>query len=87
MMGQPNIPEEAQEKMETLQQLQETHEETLQSLEDHEQRYQSVVEAQSFLNQTEEDTNVYRQIDDLLFEIDYEEAEEHIQEKNGTIRR
>lgn len=81
MMGQPNVPEEAQEKMQTLQELQQTHEDTLQALEQHKEQYESIVEAQSFLEQTDDETNVYRQVDDLLFELDYEEAEEHVQQR------
>lgn len=81
MMGQPDIPDDAQEKMQKLQEIQESHEEIAQKLQELQQGLESASRAHDFLQEVGDETSVYRQVDELLFELDYEDAHEHIEEK------
>ena len=81
MGGQPNLPDEAQEKIQQLQEMQDSHEELQEALASLRDGLESATRAQEFIENVPEDTTVHRQVDELLFEMDYGDAQEHIDQK------
>lgn len=85
MMGQ-NLPDDAQEKMEELQELQEQFQQMNEQLQQVEGQLESAQNAQSFLNEVEDDdATVFRQVDELIVEVDYDNANSQISEKVGEL--
>lgn len=82
MSQDKNMSKSTMTKVQRLRNMQEEHESILQELEKYEMKLQSAKEAQEYINNIdEEDMTVHRSIDDLIFEIDYDVAEEHINNK------
>lgn len=75
------LPAEAQEKVEELQGIQEELEQITEQEDELSNRLQSAQQAQDVLDGLSDDSTVYRQVDELIFELDSDDAEDHIGEK------
>ena len=82
---QGNLPPEAQEKIEELQGLQETAQTVAVQKQEAESTLNESKTALEQLEEMDEDTQMYRQVGELLVETTYEEAEEDLEEKVDTL--
>lgn len=85
MMGQ-NLPDDAQEKMEELQNLQEQFENLNNQLQQVEGQLESARNAESFLDEVgDEEATVFRQVDELIIEVEYDNAHSQISDKVSEL--
>ncbi|WP_255191304.1 prefoldin subunit beta [Natronobeatus ordinarius] len=82
---QGNLPPEAQEKIEELQGLQETAQTVAVQKQEAESTLNESKTALEQLEEMDEDTQMYRQVGELLVETTYDEAEEDLEEKVDTL--
>ncbi|ELZ00166.1 prefoldin subunit beta [Natrialba asiatica] len=82
---QGNLPPEAQEKIEQLQDLQETAQQVAVQKQETESGLTEAQNAQNELENIDEDTTMYRQVGDLLVETDYDAAEDDLDEKVDSL--
>ena len=82
---QGNLPPEAQEKIEELQGLQETAQTVAVQKQEAESTLNESKTALEQLEEMDEDTQMYRQVGELLVETSYDEAEEDLEEKVDTL--
>ncbi|WP_144902044.1 prefoldin subunit beta [Halobellus captivus] len=82
---QGNLPPEAQEKLEELQDLQETAQKVAAQKEGAESTLTESQTALEALEDIDEDTTMYREVGELLVEADYDEAYESLSEKVDTL--
>jgi len=78
---QGNLPPEAQEKIEELQDLQETAQQVAAQKQEAETGLTESKTALEALDGVDEDTQMYQQLGELLVETDYETAQEDLEEK------
>lgn len=79
------LPAEAQERVEELQEIQEELEQITQREDELSNRLQSAQQARDVLGGLSSDSTVYRQVDELIFELDQDDAETHIGEKVAQL--
>ena len=82
---QGNLPPEAQEKVEELQDLQETAQEVAVKKNEAETELKESQTALEALDDIDGDAVMYREIGELLVETTYEEAEEDLEEKVDSL--
>lgn len=82
---QPNLPDGAQEKIQEAKQLKEKLEAINGELREVNQKLDDARDARSLLENVPESTTVHRQVDDLLFELDYKQAKDHMDEKVANL--
>ncbi|MFW6017488.1 MAG: prefoldin subunit beta [Halapricum sp.] len=82
---QGNLPPEAQEKLEELQDLQETAQQVAAQKDQAETQLAESKSALDALEDIDEDTGMYRQVGELLVESDYDEAYEDLEEKVDNL--
>lgn len=85
MMGQ-NLPDDAQEKMEKLRNLKEKFENLNNQLQQVEGQLESARNAESFLDEVgDEEATVFRQVDELIIEVEYDNAHSQISDKVSEL--
>ncbi|RDI71317.1 prefoldin subunit beta [Halopelagius longus] len=82
---QGNLPPEAQEKLEELQDLQETAQQVAAQKQQAESTLTESKTALETLEDVDEDTVMYREIGELLVETEYDEAYDDLEEKVDTL--
>jgi len=82
---QGNLPPEAQEKLEELQDLQETAQQVATQKQQAETQLAEAESALEALADIDGDTAMYRQVGELLVESDYDEAHEDLEEKVDNL--
>ena len=82
---QGNLPPEAQEKIEELQDLQETAQQVAVQKQQAETELTESQTALKALEDIDEDTTMYQQLGELLVETDYDEAQESLDEKVDSL--
>ncbi len=82
---QGNLPPEAQEKIEELQGLQETAQTVAVQKQEAESTLNESKTALEQLEKIDEDTQMYRQVGELLVETTYDEAEDDLEEKVDSL--
>jgi prefoldin beta subunit len=82
---QGNLPPEAQEKIEELQDLQETAQQVAQQKQQAETQLQESRTALETLDGMEGEAQMYREVGELLVETDYEEAYDDLEEKIDSL--
>ncbi|ERH08804.1 MAG: prefoldin, beta subunitt [halophilic archaeon J07HX64] len=82
---QGNLPPEAQEKIEELQDLQETAQQVAAQKQEAESTLTESQTALDALEDVDGDTQMYQQLGELLVETDYEEAKEDLDEKVSNL--
>jgi prefoldin beta subunit len=82
---QGNLPPEAQEKIEELQDLQETTEQLAAQKGQAETSLNEAKTALDALEDIDEDATMYREIGELLVKTDYEDAAESLDEKVDSL--
>lgn len=82
---QGNLPPEAQEKIEDLQDLQETARNVAMQKQQAESTLQESKTALDQLENIEEDTTMYQEVGELLVQTNYEEANEDLEEKVDSL--
>ena len=82
---QGNLPPEAQEKIEELQDLQETAQQVAQQKQQAETQLQESKTAVETLDDVEGDTQMYREVGELLIETDYDDAYDDLEEKIDSL--
>ena len=82
---QGNLPPEAQEKIEELQDLQETAQQVAQQKQQAETQLQESKTAVETLDGIEGDTQMYREVGELLIETDYDDAYDDLEEKIDSL--
>jgi prefoldin beta subunit len=82
---QGNLPPEAQEKIEELQDLQQTAEQLAAQKQSSETTLNEAKTALEALEDVDEDTTMYREVGELLVKTDYADAEESLTEKVESL--
>jgi prefoldin beta subunit len=82
---QGNLPPEAQEKIEELQDLQETAQQVAQQKQSAETSLRDSETALKALDDIEGEVTMYREVGELLVETDYDEAHETLDEKVDSL--
>jgi prefoldin beta subunit len=82
---QGNLPPEAQEKIEELEDLQETAQKVAMQKEQANSQLTDAETALEELEGLEADTTMYREVGELLIETDYDEAQEDLEDKVDTL--
>jgi prefoldin beta subunit len=82
---QGNLPPEAQEKIEELQDLQETAQQVAQQKQQAETQLQESKTAMETLDDVEGETQMYREVGELLIETDYDDAYEDVEERVDSL--
>ncbi|MUV58445.1 prefoldin beta subunit [Halogeometricum rufum] len=82
---QGNLPPEAQEKLEELQDLQETAQQVAAQKQSAESTLTESETALDALEDIDEDTVMYREVGELLVETDYETAHDDLSEKVESL--
>ena len=82
---QGNLPPEAQEKIEELQDLQETAQQVAAQKQQAETQLTESKTALEELDDIDTETTMYRQLGELLIETDYDSAEEDLEEKVDSL--
>ena len=82
---QGNLPPEAQEKIEELQDLQETAQQVAAQKQEAESTLTESKTALEALEDVDGDTQMYKQLGELLVETDYEEAKEDLDETGSNL--
>lgn len=84
---QGNLPPEAQEKLEELQQLQGTAQQLAVQKSTAETQLAEATNALEHLDEIEEDTGMYQEVGELLVETTHDEAVEELTERKETLER
>ena len=82
---QGNLPPEAQEKLEELQDLQEKAQQVAAQKQQAETQLQEAETALEELDNIDEDASMYRRVGELLVQTEYGEAEEDLEEKANSL--
>ncbi|MBS3761263.1 prefoldin subunit beta [Halodesulfurarchaeum sp.] len=82
---QGNLPPEAQEKVDELEDLQETAQKVAMQKQQAETELTDTETALEELESIDSETTMYREVGELLVETDYEEAEDELDEKADTL--
>jgi prefoldin beta subunit len=82
---QGNLPPEAQEKIEELQDLQETAQQVAVQKQQAETTLGETNAALEQLEDIDEDTDMYQEVGELLVETEYDEAQESLDEKSDSL--
>jgi prefoldin beta subunit len=82
---QGNLPPEAEEKLEELQDLQETAQQVAVQKNQAEMELDDTENAIEALEDIDEDTPMYREVGELLVETDFEEASADLDEKQNSL--
>lgn len=82
---QGNLPPEAQEKIEELQDLQETAQQVAIQKQQAETTLNETKTALDQLDDIDEDTNMYQEVGELLVQTEYDEAAESLEEKSDSL--
>jgi len=82
---QGNLPPEAQEKLEELQDLQDTAQQVAVQKNEAETQLTESRNALQELENIDEDTAMYREVGDLLVQTDYETAKDNLEEKVDSL--
>ncbi|SDZ97044.1 prefoldin beta subunit [Haloplanus vescus] len=82
---QGNLPPEAQEKLEELQDLQETAQQVAAQKQQAESTLNESKTALDALGDIDEDTEMYREVGELLVSTEYDEAHDDLEEKVESL--
>ena len=82
---QGNLPPEAQEKLEELQDLQETAQQVAVQKQRAESQLTETQNALEELDGMDEETTMYREVGELLVQTEYDEASENLSEKSDSL--
>ena len=82
---QGNLPPEAQDKLETLQDLQETAQEVAEQKQGAETALTEAESALEALEDVDDGTQMYREVGELLIETDHDDATEQLEEKIDSL--
>ena len=82
---QGNLPPEAQEKIEELQDLQETAQQVAVQKQRAESQLTETQNALEELDGMDEETTMYREVGELLVQTEYDEASENLSEKSDSL--
>lgn len=82
---QGNLPPEAQEKVEELQQLQETAQTVAVQKQEAESSLTEAENALEIMEEVEPDTQMYRQVGEILIQTELDDAESNLEEKVDTL--
>ncbi|MCL9815541.1 prefoldin subunit beta [Natronocalculus amylovorans] len=82
---QGNLPPEAQEKLETLQELQETAQNVAQQKQSTESALNEAKTALNALEDVDKDAVMYREIGELFIQTDYDTAAEDLEDKVDSL--
>ena len=82
---QGNLPPEAQEKIEELQDLQETAQQVAVQKQQAESQLTETKTALEELEGLDSDTTMYREVGELMIKTEYADAEENLNEKSDSL--
>ena len=82
---QGNLPPEAQEKLETLQDLQETAQNVAEQKQQTETSLNETETALEALDGVDEDAVMYHEVGELMIQTDYDAAAEQLEEKQESL--